>query len=110
MIYDKGDQIEVTAVGGTSGAPFVVGQMPGVLLNDSDATTNKNILKRNGVFDLSVAAIDANGASAVVAGDILYYTSGDTPKLNKKTTGVRFGYADEAIASGTSTINVAIGY
>lgn len=93
-----------------SGAPMVVGQIPGVLTGDADAA-NTAVMQRDGIFSLSVKGIDQSGNSAVVIGDILYYTAGDTPKISKKNTGVRFGYALGAVNSAaTATIPVQIGY
>lgn len=101
-----------TASGLLSGAPYAVGQIPVVLLTDAEAASpyyaTCQIL--DGVFDLSVKGTTGSD-SAVAVGDIIYYTSGNTPKLDKTTTGVRFGYALEAIGSGlTDTINVKLGY
>lgn len=97
-----------------SGDPVVVGQMPGVALNDaSDTVANggTTTIQFDGVFDLSVKAIDGSGNSAVAAGDVLYYVAADTPRLSKKNTGVRFGYATAAITAGsTATIPVKVGY
>jgi predicted RecA/RadA family phage recombinase len=93
-----------------SGDPVVVGQLPGVALADehADGTTS---IQTDGVFSLSVKGIDGSGNSAVAVGDIVYYVSGDTPKLSKKATGVRFGYAMATVGSGaTATIAVKIGY
>lgn len=94
-----------------SGDPVVLGSMGGgVALTDYDADTGKATVDWEGVYELSVAAINAGGNSAVVAGTPLYYTAGDTPKLNKKTTGVFFGWALEAIDAGeTATIMVRLG-
>lgn len=108
-IYHDADTIPAAIAGATAGDPVVLGQIPGVALITTDADGN-TVLKRTGAYDFSVEAADANGTSAVAIGDILYYESGGTPVLNKKTTGVRFGYALEAITSGTATIQVAIGY
>lgn len=109
-IFNKGNQIDVTLASVSSGDPVVAGQIPGVALNATDAN-GKVTMKMDGVFDLSVKGIDGGGNSAVAVGDIIYYTSGDTPKLNKKTTGVRFGYALETVSSAdTDTIKVKIGY
>lgn len=99
----------------TSGAPVVCGQIPGVALRDEypagHPLAGKTPVAEDGVYDLSVKGVDGSGNSAVAVGDILYYVAADTPKLSKKATGVRFGYALEAISSGsTDTINVEIGY
>jgi hypothetical protein len=59
------------------------------------------------VFDLSVAAVDGDGNSAVAVGNNIFYVDADTPKLSKKATGYFFGVALEVIASGeTATIKV----
>jgi predicted RecA/RadA family phage recombinase len=109
MIYKDGDQLKFyTNASLNSGDPFVVGQIPAVALanEDSDKYT---VGRLAGVFDLSVKGIDGSGNSAVSIGDKIYYVTGDTPKLNKKATGVFFGYALEAIASGeTDTIKVLL--
>lgn len=97
-----------------SGDPVVCGQIPGVALTDESAggnPTGSTTVALNGVFDLSVKGVDGSGNSAVAVGDIIYYVAADTPKLSKKATGVRFGYARETVgSSSTGTINVQIGY
>lgn len=93
-----------------SGDPVRCGQTPGVALTAerADGTTT---VAEDGVFSLSVKGVDGSGNAAVADGDILYYVDADTPKLSKKTTGVRFGYAKGAVTSGgTATINVEVGY
>jgi predicted RecA/RadA family phage recombinase len=93
-----------------SGDPVIIGQVPAVATTNerSDGTTSVDTA---GVWNLSVKGVDGSGNSAVAAGDILYYVAADTPKLSKKATGVRFGYALAAITSGqTATIRVKLGY
>lgn len=94
-----------------SGDPLIVGLLPGVALTDerADGTTS---IQTNGVFNLSVKGVITGPANqAVAVGDILYYSSGHTPKLDKDTAGVRFGYALATVTSGaTATIAVKIGY
>lgn len=93
-----------------SGDPVVVGQIPGVALT-AERTDGTTSIQLDGAFDLSVKGIDGSGNSAVAPGDILYYVAADTPKISKKATGVRFGYALEAVGSGaTATIAVKVGY
>jgi hypothetical protein len=47
----------------------------------------------------------------VAIGDIIFYVAADTPKLSKKATGVRYGYAVEALTGGqTGEILVDVGY
>ena len=93
-----------------SGDPCVLGQVPGVALLDEDTDGNTTI-DTAGVYSLSVKGIDGSGNKAIAIGDILYFTSGDTPPVSAKATGVRFGYALGAVTSGsTATINVKVGY
>jgi hypothetical protein len=109
-VYDKKGPLSLAIASKSADDPAVFGQIPGVCATDTrtDGTVS---LETEGVYDLSVKGVDGSGNAAVVAGDILYYTAGDTPKINKKTTGVRFGYALEAVASGaTDTIQVVVGY
>lgn len=96
-----------TLTGLKSGDPVCVGQIPGVLLIDALAASPYNAtIQMDGVFALSVSA-----AGAIAIGDILYYHAGSTPKINDTASGgIRFGYAMEAIASGTATIQVQVGY
>lgn len=110
-VYEKADTLyETVPSGRLSGDPVCVGQIPGVCLIDRDVN-GKATITRRGAHTLSVKAIDAGGNSAVAVGDILYLTEADTPRISKKATGVRFGYADEAITSGaTATIRVILGY
>ena len=109
-IFNEGKQIDVTLASVTSGDPVVAGQIPGVALISTDAN-GKVTMKTDGVFTLSAKGIDGGGNSAIAVGDILYYVNADTPKISKKNTGVRFGYALEAVSSGsTATIRVKIGY
>lgn len=98
-----------------AGDPVLVGQIPGVALTDEGGGGNvatDTTVARQGVFDLSVKAENNAGNVAVAVGDILYYDAAATVKINKdNTNGVRFGYALEAITSGsTDTIRVLLGY
>lgn len=111
-VFREGTHLSVAATDPAtpaSGDPVVVGQIPGVALTAEDTAGNCTMVTE-GVFNLSVKG--TNGAGVAVAiGDILYYTSGNTPKLDKTTTGVRFGYALGAVNSGaTATIPVKLGY
>lgn len=112
-IFEDGDNLSLVCSDPTtpaSGGPVVVGQIPGVAQTDERADGTTSVVMK-GVFDLSVKGVDGSGNSAVAVGDIIYYVAADTPKLSKKATGVRFGYALEAISSGgTDTIRVKLGY
>jgi predicted RecA/RadA family phage recombinase len=113
IVLDPGNQLSLAATDPAtpaSGDPVLVGQLPGVALTAerADGTTT---IKTDGVATLSVKGIDGGGNSAVAVGDVIYYVTADTPKLSKKATGVRFGYALDAITSGsTATIRVKLGY
>lgn len=111
QVYMEGDELLLPVASGTlSGAPVVVGQIPGVAQADRDANGNAPV-DTDGVYTLSVKGIDQVGNSAVAYGDILYFTVADTPPISKKNTGVRFGYAMGTVASaGTGAIAVKIGY
>jgi predicted RecA/RadA family phage recombinase len=113
-VFESGDFLSLVATDPTtpaSGDPVIIGQIPGVAQTAEDSDGNTSVALK-GVFLLSVKAVDSAGNSAVAAGDIIYYQTGDTPKLSKKaTSGVRFGYALDAITSAaTATIRVKLGY
>lgn len=105
-----GKQFNIAVPSGvTSGDPTLVGSLlPCVALTDRDSSGNATI-DCDGIYDLSVKGVDDNGNSAVAVGDRLYWTTGDTPKINKKISGALFGFALEAVGSGsTATINVKL--
>lgn len=114
IVFEPGDHLSLVATDPAtpaSGDPVLVGQLPGVANTAKRTSDNTTSIITEGVATLSVKAVDAGGNSAVAAGDIIYYVTADTPKLSKKNTGVRFGYALEAITSGsTATIRVKLGY
>lgn len=94
-----------------SGDPVLVGQIPGVALIDEE-TDGAVTVDTAGVYNLSVLGeTNAAAGSAVAVGDILYYDTATTPKINKDTGGVRFGYALGTVGSTlTATIPVKVGY
>ena len=93
-----------------AGDPVIVGgSIKGVALTDYSSADGKATIDTEGVFDLSVKAVNDAGNSAIAIGDRLYYVSTDTPKLSKKKSGVPFGIALETVSSGeTATINVKL--
>jgi predicted RecA/RadA family phage recombinase len=112
--FAKGNQLSLVCsqpATPASGDPVLVGQIPGVALT-AEAADGTTTVQMDGVFDLAVGGeTNAGAGSAVAVGDILYYDSAATPKINKDTTGVRFGYALGTVSSaGTGTIQVKIGY
>lgn len=98
-----------------SGDPVLVGQIPGVALvdeGDGGNATGETSITTVGIWDLNAEAVNNGGNSAIAVGDILYYDSAATIKINKdNTNGVRFGYALETVTSGSSgVIRVKLGY
>lgn len=94
-----------------SGDPVRFGSATGVAVTDEseggNATGNTTVDFGQAIYDVSVKAVDGGGNSAVAAGDAIFYVDADTPKLSKKTAGYFFGFALEAITSGsTATIQV----
>lgn len=98
-----------------SGDPVLLGQIPGVALTDEGEGGNaagEITIDTRGVYLLNVEAVDGSGNSAVAIGNILYYDSAATIKINKDATnGVRFGYALGTVDSaGSGVIPVKLGY
>lgn len=90
-----------------AGDPVVIGLKCGVAETPEDAAGYTVVDIMPGIFTLSVKGINAGGNSAVAVNDAIYYTSGDTPPLSKKNTGVLFGQALATVGSGlTATIRV----
>lgn len=112
IVFEDGTQLALTCTDPTtpaSGDPVLIGQIPGVALI-AEGADGLTTVKTDGVATLSVKGTSGSNA-AIAAGDILYYVTGNTPKLSVTTSGVRFGYALEAVTSGaTATIRVKIGY
>ena len=93
----------------TSGCVCRFGTLTGVACQDEGAggvaATETMVAFDSGVYDLNTLAENDNGASAIVAGDSLYYVDADA-HLSKKASGYYFGVALEANASGHNVINV----
>lgn len=102
MQKDQGRHLYLPVASGVeSGDPVAVGQITGVAMIDRDAA-NSATIDTEGVYLLAVGGVNAGGNSAVAVGDAIYFVVADTPKLNKKTSGVLFGYALGTVASGGS--------
>lgn len=108
----------VTDGGVSSGDPCLVGQLAGVALYAKD-TNNGTTVDFEGAYSLSVKGItDGPSNSAVSIGDAIYYVTGDTPKLSKKSAGgVFFGTAigpasgvptATQLIAGGATANIAV--
>ncbi len=110
LVHSNPEHIEVACSHPTtpaSGDPCRLGNLTGVALIDerSDGLTVMDIGLRT--WNLSVKGVNGSGNSAVAAGDTLYYVDADTPPISKKATGHPYGYALEAVGSGsTGTIKV----
>ena len=110
--YVRAEEFEAAVPSGVlSGDPVALGQIPAYALTDRNAAGRASV-KTVGAITTPVEG-ETNGAagSAVAFGDILYYNAAATPKLNKDTTGVRWGYAMGTVGSGAiATIDVKVGY
>lgn len=113
QVFEEGDHLSLVPTDPAtpkSGDPVVVGQIPGVALTNARADGTTSVCTE-GIFKLSVKGVDGSGNAAVAVGDELFYVAADTPKLSKKATGVRYGYAlDPVTSASTTTIRVKLGY
>jgi hypothetical protein len=115
-VRERGRQLYLVPTDGgvLSGDPCIIGQLPGVALQNKDVAGGVSV-DTLGDYNLAVKGVGLAAANvAVAAGDILYYVPGNTPKLCKSSDGtgaVRYGYALGVVLSGaTSTIEVRVGY
>jgi len=108
MIIKNSDQLPIyTNSDVNSGETVLVGGITGVALADEDSD-GYTVIRREGVFDLSVKAHDGSSNSKVGFGDALYLDASNGT-LDKDNTETLFGYALEEIASGeTDTIKVLL--
>lgn len=89
-----------------SGDALVIGDLPCVALTDRD-DDGESTVQTDGAFLFGVAA--NNGA--IDAGDIVYLDSSGDLSNTASGGNARFGYALEAVGSGsTTTIPVKVGY
>lgn len=114
--YNDGVQFDVAAADVTapaepeSGDAVLIGQIPAVALTspftDGDGVSRITV-KTNGAYHLEVTA--SNGA--VTVGALLYIHTSTGAVSNTSGSGVRFGYALDAVDSAaTTTIPVKLGY
>lgn len=110
MIYKNADNLRLyTNASIKSGDPVVVGGIVGVALGDEDSA-GYTVIRRRGVFNLEVTAIETGDPLAPVPihiGDTLYID--DNGVISNDSTKTQFGYALEAIDEGTKTIKVLLG-
>ena len=95
-----------------SGDAILFGELPGVALTDED--DDEVTAQFDGVFELEVHGDDGSdteSATAITAGDIVYFDASGDNELNVASGETRFGYALEGVDSGEKTvIKVKIGY
>ena len=104
-----GEHLTLSIANASSSDPVIKGKITGVALGDTDAD-GEVVVDTKGIYNLSVEAINDDGNSAISIGDKIYFEAAGDPVLNKKKTGVGFGYAFEAIGTGeTDTIMVLLG-
>ena len=108
MRIKMSDQLKVyTNSDVESGETVLVGGITGVALADEDSD-GYTVIRREGVFDLSVKAHDGLSNSKVGFGDALYLDASNGT-LDKDSNETLFGYALEEITSGeTDTIKVLL--
>lgn len=91
----------------SSGQPARLGVLTGIALTSESAAGFIVLDETNSVWELPVKGVNDGGNVAVAAGDALYYVDADigsgTGFLSKKTSGIFFGIALEAVNSGSTT-------
>ena len=111
QIFDEGDDLSVACTDPATpaaGDPVRFGQLGGVAQTAERSDGNTSV-SFEGVFKLSVKGVNGSGNTAIAAGDTIFYVDADTPKLSAKATGVKYGTALDAVASGaTTTIRVRL--
>lgn len=95
-----------TAGGALSGDPAILGQLPGVATHD--AVSGVTTIDTKGVYTMLVGGINAGGNIAIAAGDQLYFTNTDSPKVNARIAGVKFGIALDPVTSGSTTTVIRV--
>lgn len=93
IFQDGGDRLSVECTQPAtpaSGDPVLFGDRAGVA-ETAERSDGRTTVVFECVAELTVNGVDGSGNSAVKAGDVVYYVAGDTIKLSKKNTGVRFG-------------------
>lgn len=93
--------------GVTSGAPLIIGNglsCTAITNRDADGKATVEFPFAIALFDFSVKGVDDNGNVAIALHGPVYYTSGDTPTLNGKSSGEFYGFAMEVVASSATTV------
>lgn len=90
-----------------AGDAVVQGTITGVALVDATASTDSIAVATEGVYNLPVQGKDSGGNAAVASGDKVYIASA-TGILSKDNTGVLYGKALGAVASGNTTTSIDV--
>ena len=103
LVHDPGEKLQYVRASTVPGQAIAIGQIPGVALTASETTTNLVTVQTNGVFTIPVLG-------PVTVGALLYVVDA-TSVVSTVATGIRYGYALEAIAGATTNpIKVKLGY
>jgi len=88
------------------GMPILMGKLVGVAFADAAAATDIIAVDTEGIWALSVVAVDQNGNSAVARGDRIYIniTTAVLSKISAPATNIPFGIALSTLATGTTGI------
>jgi hypothetical protein len=88
------------------GDPVVMGQLVGVAFQDAAAATDIIAVDTEGIWALSVVAVDGSGNSAVARGDRIYIniTTGVLSKIATPATNIPFGIALSTLSTGTTGV------
>jgi hypothetical protein len=113
LTFTESQIIHPTHVDGLvdKGDPVVVGdKIVGVSFKEAAAATDLVAIDTEGIWQLSVTALNDNGASPVVVGDELFInkTTCVISKIRNIATQIPFGYALYPIAASTDVIPVKV--
>lgn len=88
------------------GDPVVLGEIVGVAFKSAVAATDYIAIDTEGVWNLSVVAVNDNGNIAVAAGQELYINKSTAviSRIQNPATNTPFGYALGAVSSGQTAV------
>ena len=120
LVFSDGDSgvwpnATPTAVEGgvapASGLACLVGQKPGVCLNDAGEGSNDSGACDVAIRDTYDLEVTDEATGGIAYGDIVYYDEGDDALTNDPTGNVFYGYARGVVGDGlTATIPISVGY
>lgn len=107
--FSKDDAVNFNlGAGVTAGEPVIIGQIPGVALENTDVNGNAAVALE-GIWYLQVKGYVAGTATALTAGQRVYL-SANGAILDGTTTNTYFGKILDPVASGvTVTVRVLLG-